>query len=190
MAQHFDVPNLPQDNVLCITSQITIACPASHAYKVMRDTSTWPSWNSFCPKADVVAPTSQSTQPEILVKGSVMTLHVRMTPGSPAPRLQKEEVTEASDDGASGILTISWGARTMPKFMLRTLRVNEFHPVTVGATETCDYRTWIQMSGPMAYTIRTMASGILQSRFDDWSQDLKRYAEQTWQQEQANAQSN
>lgn len=190
MAQHFDLPDLARENVLVITSAITISCPASHAYKVMRDTSTWPSWNSFCPQADVAAPKSQSAQPEILVKGSVMTLHVRMTPGNSAPRLQKEEVTEVSDHDASGVLSISWGARGMPKFMLRTLRVNEFHPVIAGDTETCDYRTWITMSGPVAYTIRAMFSGVLQSRFDDWSQDLKRYAEQTWQQEQANAQNN
>jgi hypothetical protein len=188
MPKHFDVPNLPQDNVLCISSKITISCPPAHAYKVMRDTSTWPSWNSFCPQAEVVPPNSQTTPAEILVRGSVMTLHVRLAPGSPAPRLQKEEVTEASEDGASGLLSISWSARSMPKFMLRSLRVNEFHPVTQDGTEVCDYRTWIQMSGPMAYTIRAMASGILQSRFDDWSQDLKRYAEQTWQQEQAKAQ--
>jgi hypothetical protein len=186
-AQHFEVPNLPSDNVLCISSKITIACPAAHAHKVMRDTSTWPSWNSFCPKADVVAPKSYAMPAEILVKGSVMTLHVRMAPGSPAPRLQKEEVTEASNDDATGVLSISWASKTMPKFVLRSLRVNEFHSVTNGGIESCDYRTWIQMSGPMAYTIRTMASGILQSRFDDWSQDLKRYAEQTWQEDQVKA---
>ena len=121
-----------------------------------------------------------------------MTLHVSLGSGAPAfaPRMQNEQVTEASEGSENGTLRISWSQVTMPKFMLRSLRVNEFEPVVANGVESCQYRTWIQMAGPMAYTVKAVVSTVLQARFDDWSQDLKRYAEETWQEQQMKVQSN
>jgi len=179
MAQHFELPNPHNDTVFYITSSININCPPSHAYHVLRDFSTWPAWNSFCPKANVKSSTVQDKQAKLLVPGMKLTLHVKMDPKSPALRAQTEEVTEASDANAEGVLRVSWSQATMPQFLLRSLRVNELQAGNDAAS--CQYRTWITMAGPTAYIVKRMFESTLQARFDDWSVDLKRYAEETWQ---------
>jgi len=175
MAQHFELRSPPHDTVFYITSSLPINCPPSHAYHVLRDYSTWPEWNSFCPKVDV----KSDKQSKLLVPGMKLTLHVKMDPKSPALRAQTEEVTEASDENAEGVLRVSWSQGTMPQFLLRSLRVNELHPGN--DPQSCEYRTWITMAGPTAYIVKKMFESTLQARFDDWSVDLKRYAEETWQ---------
>ena len=185
MAEHFEVPNLPKDTVFYVSSAISIACPAYHAYRIMCDTSTWPDWCTFVPKADVTPPKGHTGRSEVLVKDTKMTLHVSLGSGAPAfaPRMQNEQVVEASAGSENGTLRISWSQVTMPKFVMRTLRVNEFEPGVDNGGASCQYRTWIQMAGPMAYTVKAVVSTVLQARFDDWSQDLKRYAEKTWHEE-------
>lgn len=183
MAKPFKVDNVPHDTVFYIASEITINCPAAHAYKVLRDTSAWPNWNSFIPKADVTAPDGIN-DPSFLERGSKIVMHVRMSPKSPAMRAQKEEVVEVSEHSP---LSISWCQATMPKMLLRTLRVNEFRAVDVNGedgSQSCQYRTWITMAGPMAYAVKLTTAGTLQARFNDNAEDLKRYAEEIWKLQQ------
>lgn len=188
MAHSFQVKDVPHDTVFYISSEITINCSPSHAYHVLRDTSAWPKWNTFIPKADITPP-ADAKDPAFLENGSKIAMHVRMNPKSPALRAQKEEVVEVSE---ANPLSISWSQMSIPRMLLRTLRVNEFvaldadseDAVGSDSSQSCRYRTWITMSGPLAYMVKLTTSGTLQARFNDNAEDLKRYAEETWKLQQ------
>jgi len=72
----------------------------------------------------------------------------------------------------------------MPGFLLRTHRTNEVQdilsPEKDGKVVMCEYRTWEVMAGPLTWIVKGIYGTVLQERFEDWSRDLKRFAEKTW----------
>lgn len=179
-----EASELPPNSVLCVSASITMNCPASHAFNIMIDISTWPSWNTFVPKVDVTAPSSSAptaAHAAILVEGSKMSFHVRMKPSFPII-LQKEVVSAISSEtsGTTEEYRIGWTASAVPRFLLDAQRSNIFRTVPGAETPQCEYRTWETMNGPMAYAVRASFGTTLQDRFEDWANDLKAYAEKTW----------
>lgn len=77
----------------------------------------------------------------------------------------------------------------MPRFLLRTHRTNEVQDISSlehgDEMVLCEYKTWEVMAGPMAWIVKGLYGAALQQRFEDWSRDLKRFAERTWLEEKA-----
>lgn len=198
MATRFEPPNIPADTVLWISATVTMQCPASHAFDTQLDTANWPKWNSFCPKVDVTPAAKSSTATsgaKTLKQGDHMNLHVRMTPTS-AIREQKVVVSEFEDprsgsgevSNSGALYRVCWVVEGMPRFMLRGNRVNEFRETASSTGEPqCEYKTWEAMAGPVANIVKRMYSETLQSRFEDWANDLKEHAESTWMEKNAGA---
>ena len=189
MAMPMELKDVPTDTIVSPSAQVHIAAPASHVFKVLLDTSSWPEWNSFCPQVDVT-PASSSSNSEGLDVGAIMNLHVRMTPSS-GLRQQKVSVTElrrsqaeesnALDD-ASGMpcYTVSWQVEGMPQWLLRGFRTSEVKGSEDG--EESEFRTWEFQAGPLARVVKLIYGTTLQERFQDWADDLKAFSEKTWQQ--------
>ena len=54
-----------------------------------------------------------------------------------------------------------------------------------GKEVICEYRTWEVMAGPLAWIVKWIYGTVLQERFEDWSRDLKGFAEKTWSEKMA-----
>ena len=90
MAQ--STPNIAcSDTILYITSSIFTYAPCQTIWETLIDTSTWPSWNTFCPRVTIrdqpqppTAPGNQTapTLSPVLQKGTKVTFYVHMDPAS------------------------------------------------------------------------------------------------------------
>lgn len=184
MAKHFDPGPLPVGTILCPSACSTIQASATHVFHVLIDVSKYPAWNSFCPSAEL-----ESNGNELLDRlpiGTQITEHVRMTPTS-SLRKQKVVVTSfsAPDVGESSqtdVYKICWQAKGIPRSLLRADRTMEV--VMTESGNTCEFRSWEFMAGPLAYAVKLMYGDTLQARFEDWAADLKSYAEHTWNEQQ------
>lgn len=186
-------PNIPHGGIFSPYASSTIAAPATAVYTALLDTSTWPSWNTFVPSAEITShPSSSSpsstldtpTTSPILAKGTHMTFTVHLTPTSTTS--SKELVFQIdppppSSPGLSpkGTVTrICWTldnrASLTPTWLLRADRVNEIEDLGDG---TCVYRTWETFAGPVAWIVKRAYGGQLQERFEDWVRDLKGFVE-------------
>lgn len=187
----------PSSAVLCVSAGIRIAAAPSHSFSQLRDTQTWPTWNSFCPRVDIEQPgSSKNSVAEgrsslVLRNGTKMTLHVRMAADKPDALTETKLVVTAcsgdvanADADAEGLLSVTWSTAGMSRFALRTERTNEFRAETWEdasgqVVRGCRYATMEVMTGPLAYVVKNMYGDRLQEVFEKWAEDFAAWAEET-----------
>lgn len=193
-SQRIDYPNLPKDSVLAVASSVIINCPASHAFDILLDTSTWPEWNSFMPQSKVEPPKSSksTSKPSVLVKGSKLDMKARMKAGTSlsetlclVTELDRTDPAHAGSPG-SDMYRVSWIQQSYSRMLLRTNRTSDFRDIqSTDGEAKCEFRTYESMAGPLAYTVKLMFHDTLQQRFEEMADDLRRYVEKTWGEKQS-----
>lgn len=166
------------DAVYYAYSSATTTAPAEKTWQTLIDTSTWPSWNSFCPRVTIRHQPGQHELSPILQNGTRMTFHVHMDPNSPAETDVYLVVTlfEPPEGGKTG--RIAWSADytasgTLPRFLLQAERVHEIEPF--GEGRGSEVRNWEVQVGYAAYAVRWMYGRVVQEAFEKWVQDLRSY---------------
>lgn len=99
------------------------------------------------------------------------------TPEVPTEYLSKDIL---ENDGSftadlSKVYRVAW--TTHGGFVARGLRSERFHEVIVTGENECEVRTWEVMGGVLAYTVKWMFQKTLNSKFELWMNDLKKWCE-------------
>ena len=197
MAQ--STPNIAgSDAVLYVASSIFTYAPCQTVWETLIDTSTWPSWNTFCPRVTVrdqpqppTAPGDQTapTLSPVLQQGTKMTFHVHMDSASHQEQDVHLVVTEFQPPNATMRKPgrIAWGvdstaSGTLPQFLLRAERVHEVAEVEREEADGTrkagtEVRNWEVEAGWVAYAVRWKYGELLQGVFETWVRDLKGYVE-------------
>lgn len=171
-------PTYPTGGVFTVLTTIAINAPLSKVLDLSLDTSTWPSWNTYVPKVDILSqpsptdPTSQKLQ-----VGTKVTHHNRQKKDGPtSAKFSDSEVVsieEITMEGEKG-WRIVWKTIGMPNWLLRTERVQEL----IEKDGKVEYKTWGTFGGPMAYLLSWFGvKADVVDRFGDWAEGLKDFAE-------------
>jgi uncharacterized protein YndB with AHSA1/START domain len=184
------------DAVFQIGSSIFIAAPSTRVWEVLTDTSTWPEWNTFIPRATIREQAdSQDSDPAnlspLLRKGTRVTFHVRMDPESTKPQAARDVYLLITEYTAPNPETktpgrIVWvvdrdAPGAMSPSLLNAERVHEITDVEIGEGENVvkgtEVRNWELQAGWMVYAVKWMFGAKLQHNFELWVSDLKKYIE-------------
>jgi len=168
------------DAIYYAHSSAATTAPAEKTWQTLIDTSTWPSWNSFCPRVTIRHQPGQDELSSTLQNGTQMTLHVHMDRNSPAETDVHLVVTqfEPPDSATNKTGRIAWSSDytasgTLPRFLLQAERVHEIKPVDEGRGS--EVRNWEVQVGYAAYAVRWMYGRVVQEAFERWVEDLGRY---------------
>lgn len=136
-----------------------------------------------------------------LAEGDLVLLHVRMKSASRLTdaKVKVREISTPSNPGectatngtassnTGEVYRLAWAGIGMPPSFLSAYRVMEVRQLSTstagsGASEElCELRTWETMEGPVAYIVKMLYGKLLQTRFEEFAADLKKYAEGTRQ---------
>ncbi|QDS77127.1 hypothetical protein FKW77_001091 [Venturia effusa] len=184
--------------ILTISFSTLVAAPAPLVLSVLRDTSRYSEWNTWCPKVDILSqPAGTNADSKILEKGSMMMLHAIMdaskpdkshptqlritdisTPESPSSYISQRILDEDSGYTAdlSKIYRISWKGEG--GFASMGLHTERFHEIIIIDDENCEVRTWEVMGGILARSVKWMFKKTLAEKFELWCKDLKKVSEE------------
>lgn len=192
-------PTVSRSEIILPTiARTAISAPAALVFSILLDTSTYPSWCTFVPRATI------HTQPEGVDSSSKtfhvsthFSFHAAMDPSKPQkssdteltisdismpeaqteyiPRSMREDPKSGYTADLSKVYRVSWKAEG--GFANRGLKSERFHEVIVMGEHECEVRTWELMGGFLARTVKWFYAKTLQARFEDWCADLKKYAE-------------
>ncbi|KAJ3209354.1 hypothetical protein HDU82_000946 [Entophlyctis luteolus] len=174
--------------VSCPSSTVRINAPAAVAFKFLINPSTWPAWNSFVPRAQIIS--KEPSGAEIAV-GTRMVFHVNLS-GEAGGRLTTSpelvlEICEPSSQPTatatascnnSRVWRVVWTSNfNLPSFIIATPigRIQELEESDDG--RSCVYRTWEPQTGIVARVMHWIMPHTLEDRFQQWAADLKRVAE-------------
>ena len=185
--------------ILPIHARTTIAAPASLIWSILRDTSAYPTWNSFCPHVTIHSqpPNAPPAESSLLHLSTSFTFHVVMDSAKPSKVTDTQlRVTDVSTpkelsgyvpedvlrgdgtfEGERGrVWRMAW--TTEGGFVARGLRTERFHEIIVlGEGEECEVRTWECQGGILARAVKFYYKDVLMGKFGEWLGDLKREAE-------------
>jgi len=190
-----------KDTILPISASLRIPAPAAVVWSVLLDTSTYPLWNTFCPRVTIHSqPEGVDPKDPTLHLSTSFTFHIVMdkskptkvtdtqlrvtdfsTPQNPSDYIPmavlKSEPSFSSDLGH--VYRIAW--TTEGGFVARGLKTERFHEIIPildgqGGVE-CEVRTWECQGGPLARAVKYMFKETLQKKFMEWCEDLKKEAE-------------
>lgn len=194
-------PASPEGGTFTILSNVHIAQSAKSCFETTLRPSTYHAWNTFVPyiSIDNRPPNSTSAMPaladvatnDFLQLGTGFTATVYMAAQSaftehpsrptaklPGSRSQKclvsvlEEIkTEA---GIRQGFRIAWRGVSIPQWLLRSERVQEFIDDGRGG---CHYRGWETFAGPIAWIVKWYVGKQLVDRFEDCCLGLKMFME-------------
>ncbi|KAM0268524.1 hypothetical protein ACHAQH_009976, partial [Verticillium albo-atrum] len=167
----------------------TIAAPPLAVLSKILDTTSWPSWNTYCKSAAIThTPPAKDVNlnaPELqslvgkeghLYTGVKATFSAYMTADVTSPSKPKEVVTvleRFERDGRTGY-RVAWQFESMPRLMLHAERVQEVVEVTGddGAVRT-EYYSWETFGGVLAPVLKWTQAGALYNGFARWMDGLK-----------------
>ena len=161
-----------------VRATTTIDARPQPILNALLDTSTWPQWNNFVPRASISNPAKDTQYPSRLQPGTVFTEHVDMA-GRGRNTIVKmklvmtllEEMQESTRRG----LRVVWLGKGYPDWALRSERVHEIYEEEGGAKTVYDvYETF---SGPLAWAVKFFVGGTLVKRFGQWNGELKAFVE-------------
>lgn len=187
--------------VACST---TISASPAICLAALLKPSTWPQWNTFCPRATITDPPSSPpalpksladleapvAAKEFLVPGTQVTFDVHMNLDDKLTNRQPINVTRLEhlvdfDLGAGSAggrrkgLRVAWGAGGFPGFLLRSERVQEFVEVErEDGSAVCEYFCWETFYGLLAPVVRLSVGGKLVVAFGAWMDGFKKFVEQ------------
>ncbi|PSN71835.1 hypothetical protein BS50DRAFT_236543 [Corynespora cassiicola Philippines] len=150
-----------------------IKASGKDVWERLTDISTWSSWNSFVPEAEILdAQDAQpSSGPRTLALGNRIRFQVNMN-GNIQKSDQKVivyEVPAAGDEKKAW--KICWAYQDLPDFLLRSCRWNEIEQT--GENE-CIYRTGEEMYGPVAYVVKALHGKAVDQGIKNWAEGLQR----------------
>ena len=187
-----------RDTTPTISGRTTNDPPPPLIWSVLRDTSTYSSWNSFCPEVAIHSqpPDVPSEQQQWLHKDTSFTLNVVMnaakahkrtptllritdvsTPSQHSSYISQETLREdgSYEPDLGRVWRISW--TTEGGFVARGLRTERFSEIIDLGSGECEYRTWECQGGVLATTVKWLYEKTLQEKFAEWCADLKRECE-------------
>ncbi|KUJ20680.1 uncharacterized protein LY89DRAFT_730700 [Mollisia scopiformis] len=178
-------PTYPTGVLFTVLTTTTIRAPLSSVLELSLETSSWPTWNPFVPRANIISqPATSSSSSTKLEVGTKATFHSRMKrDGPPSSAYSDHEVVSIDryeKEGAQG-WSIVWKTIGIPggDWILRTERVQEMieRKEEDGST-VVEYKTWGTFGGPMAYMLSFSGTkNDIVDRFEDWARGLKEHAE-------------
>ncbi|KAF2197385.1 hypothetical protein GQ43DRAFT_444295 [Delitschia confertaspora ATCC 74209] len=163
--------------VISINVEVHIKAPATFVWSKLIDTSTYPSWNTFIPQADILDP-KDDPHSELLKLGSRRCFHPVIN-GKKTTSTQRVTVYETPDGFAAGPkkYRICWVVEGFPPFIFNTLRSNEIEEVQEEDGPGCIYRTGEDQFGPMAYVVKMVVGKAVEKGIQQWADDLKKFCE-------------
>ncbi|KAL8848261.1 MAG: hypothetical protein Q9221_006699 [Calogaya cf. arnoldii] len=186
------------DNVFSVFSSATINAPACLIFNNLRNTTSYPEWNTFTPSATIDNP-NNPTNPNFLTTNDTFTFLVVLEPATPFVKTPTPEKvfdistpdaisdyvpSELLNDGSfepklRKVYRASWGDNN-PATSGGLLVTERFSEVTEIGTRKARYRTWENFGGPVAGVVKQI-QGQLQARSEDYARDLKGYSERVYE---------
>jgi len=185
------------DAILTNIGTATVAAPAPFVFAIVRATADYPTWNTFVPRVTIHSqPKDVPADSTTLEAGTSMTFHAVMDAAKPdkthATQLRVTDVstpalpsyyvpcTALDQDGSyttflNCVYRISWASEG--GLVARGLKTERFHEVIVVDGVNCVVRTWENHGGVLARTVRWLYQETLRVKFQEWCDDLKKYAE-------------
>ena len=178
------------------SGRTVIKAPASLVFDTLTDVSTWPKWNPFVPKCDIISRPHQragsagGVAPDSTLRvGDIIRFHVaigvpvRVTYvvnkiTTPHDALDPS-ATSLESPNAKNMYTINWKNPSffrswVPSWLIRFERTHEVRILNAGA---CEVETWDCQAGPSAYLVKWLMTKRLNKEFENWVEGLKAYCE-------------
>ncbi|KAJ6588730.1 hypothetical protein B0H19DRAFT_216925 [Mycena capillaripes] len=170
-------------HVFTATASLPISAPSEKVFALLTDCSTWPVWNTFIPRADLVSPAPNSVAPDDgkIQVGQKLHFHVkarvfgalRTVPGGGG--IEVNTLSTPDDAGGErGIWRVGWKGADMPEWLFRAQRMNEVLAEDGGG---CTYRTTETFDGPLAYLVKVLSGWLVREGLVMWAEGLKKEAE-------------
>lgn len=172
-------PSTSSNIVLRPYAEVQIMANARDIAEAIRDTTNYPTWNSFVPSVKIISQPDGANTSRMVI-GTDMLFNVNMTKViKVTSREMVDTIEEPSDAKTGAVYRINWtfaNAWHTPRSILRARRFNEIEVLDGGL---CLYRTWSEFEGLAATIAKWQFGKILQQRFGDWARDLKSYVEKS-----------
>ncbi|KAH6656544.1 hypothetical protein BKA67DRAFT_552289 [Truncatella angustata] len=179
-------PTLGEGGSASVAFSTTIAASPTRCLEILLDPSTYPTWNRWIPRVDVVSAStaSEAAVPELLahvtrkpnqlLPGTQFDFEVHMS----ASNIRKTELElsvleEFERNGRKG-LRVCWKTRGNPWLAPRAERVQEFLENVEGG---CDYTNYETFHGPLTWAVKAFAGKQLRDGLTLWMNGLKAEAE-------------
>ena len=161
-----------------IRAVTTIGAHPQPVLDTLLDTSTWPQWNNFVPRASLLEPAQDSNEFNRLKPGILFKEHVDMA-GRGRPTVVKmtllmttlDEINEPYKKG----FKVVWLGKGYPDWALRSERVHEIYEER--GTGRTIYNVYETFSGPLAWAVKFFLGATLRDRFGQWNDELRAFAE-------------
>lgn len=188
------VPTHGSGGIFSVSCSTTIAAPALTCLGLILDTTTYPSWNSFCPRVVIDhAPSPDAakldeslakfaTRPEHLYPGVQMRFEAHLDANSASSTMVKLEVSfleRFERDGRTGY-RVAWKVRGLPHFVQNGERVQEFveGPAGEDGSVVTEYVCWETFGGLVSRLIPSSIVTQVEGGFNRWMDGLKGAAEE------------
>lgn len=161
-----------------IRATATIHSHPQAVLDALLDTSTWPQWNNFVPRASLARQSDDSDNSSRLRPGIIFTEHVDMAGRGRSTIVKMKLLMTTLDDmkesGRRGYKAV-WLGKGYPSWALRSERVHEIYNGDVDGETVYDvYETF---SGPLAWAVKVFVGNALVKRFGQWNRELKGFVE-------------
>ncbi|KAL6717710.1 hypothetical protein ACLMJK_005625 [Lecanora helva] len=161
-----------------VRAKVTIKAAPQPILDALLDTSTWPRWNSFVPRAVLSPHPSQPEGSQRLRPGILFTEHVDMAGRGQNTivkmKLLMTSLDEMQEPERTGHRAV-WLGKGYPEWALRTERVHEiYRGDEEGETVYDVYETF---SGPLTWFVKVLLGKTLVKRFGQWNEELKGFVE-------------
>ncbi|KAL8997096.1 MAG: hypothetical protein Q9169_003532 [Polycauliona sp. 2 TL-2023] len=186
------------DSVFSVFGSATINAPACLIFNTVRNTTSFPEWNTFTPSATISNP-NNPIDPALLSTGDTFTYVVILDPAAPEDKTASfEKVFDISTPDAQSnyvptallndgsfepkfrkVFRASWGDNN-PDTAGGLLVTERFTEVTEVGTRKAVLHTWENFGGPVAAFVQPIQA-LLQARFEDYARDLKGYTERLYE---------
>ena len=161
-----------------ITATTTIKARPQIILDTLLNTSLWPKWNNFVPRASLYSPSDSSSDHKKLKPGVLFTEHVDMAGRGRSTivkmKLLMTSLDEMKDPERLGFKVV-WLGKGYPDWALRSERVHQIY--TTGTDEQTHYDVHETFSGPLAWFVNILLGKILVKRFGQWNEELKNFVE-------------
>jgi hypothetical protein len=158
--------------VISTRTEVHIKAPADVVWEKLSDTSTWPDWNSFVPKAEPIDAPSESSV-WLLGTKRRFTANIAGMKQSLTQKTVEFWVSDDELDSEPRRWRICWSIQGYPARLFRTLRWNDIEEVG----NECIYRTGEDQEGPLAWIVKMTVGKYVEKGIRVWAEDLKKAAE-------------
>lgn len=157
---------------------VTVKAQPPPILDALLNTSTWPQWNNFVPRASLSNPPDKASGSAQLRPGTIITEHVDMAGRGRSTivkmRLLMTTLDDLKEPGRHGFKVV-WLGKGYPDWALRSERVHEIYQGDAEG-ETV-YEVYETFSGPLAWLVKIFVGKTLVKRFGQWNGELQGFVE-------------